>query len=234
MSRQGILIAVLCAIGGVVVGAWLAGGNRDADESQVSELRRRLDTVERQVADPRAPAPVPGVVELRDQGAPPPGTSPAAGLPPDLRAGAVPGEQAMSAFADAAAAAERRRYEAGVLEQTLAAEQIDVAASNTFAQGLTQAFGGAPELAGNQLVNAHCRATLCRLAVLQRSDEDMESFLGNVGSLPGLENTETYWQREINADGSSVMTMYVARKGHKLPDYGLRGPDSLVNRSDGS
>ena len=120
-----------------------------------------------------------------------------------------------------------------MLEQTLSAEQIDVAASNTFAEGVKQALGGAPELAGNQLVDAQCRATLCRIAVLQRSDDDVDSFLGSVGNLPGFENTETYWQREVNADGSSMMTMYVARQGHKLPDYQMHSADSLANRSGG-
>ena len=131
---------------------------------------------------------------------------------------------------DPAAAAERRRYEAGVIEQTLAAQQIDVAASNTFAEGLKQAFGGQEALAGNQLLDAQCRATLCRIAVLQRSDDDVELFLGSVGSLPGFENTETYWQRELNADGSSVMTMYVARQGQELPDYQMPAAESLENQ----
>jgi hypothetical protein len=131
---------------------------------------------------------------------------------------------------DPVALAERRRYEAGVLEQAMAAQQIDVAGSNTFAAGLTQAFGEQPDLAGSQLLNAECRATLCRIALLQHSDEDVDAFLGQIGTLPGFENTETHWQRQLNADGSSVMTMYVARPGHKLPDYEPPADQGLVDR----
>ncbi len=199
--------------------------DRGADEGQLSALQRRIDALESRVAAPQAPSRVPGTVERRDQGATPPGVRDQPELRSDSRAGAMPAEQAVPPFADAAAAAERRRYEGGVFEQTLSAEQIDVAASNTFAEGLKQAFGGEEELAGTQLIDAQCRVTLCRIAVLQRSDDDVESFLGHVGTLPGLENTETYWQREVNADGSSVMTMYVMRPGHKLPDYQVRAAD---------
>jgi hypothetical protein len=234
MHRQQIVLAILCAVGGAFVALWWTDRGRETDEGQVSEIQRRLESVEGRVAAPQVTGLLQSAVASRDHVTTSPVMSQDANLPPGAHAGVMQADQVVPAFADPAAAAERRRYEAGVLEQALAAEQIDVAASNTFAQGLTQAFGGAPELAGNQLVNAQCRATLCRIAVLQRSDDDMESFLGNVGSLPGLEDTETYWQREINADGSSVMTMYVARSGHKLPDYGMRGPDSLANGSDGS
>jgi hypothetical protein len=224
-----MLLAAVCAIGGAVVAALLMDRGRDADEDQVAALQRRLDTLESRAAVPQLPSGAPGTVGRRDQVA----TSPASDHTikrSDPRAGARPEEQAVPPFADAVADAERRRYEAGVFEQTLSVEQIDVAASNTFAAGLSQAFGVEPELAGNQLVDAQCRATLCRIAVLQRSDEDVESFLGSLGSLPGFENTDTYWQRELNADGSSVMTMYVARQGHKLPDYRMHVPEGLANQ----
>ena len=183
-----------------------------------------------EAAVPQAPGRVPDPVELREPRATLPSTRDHPESRSDSRAGAMPAAQAVAPFADAAAAAERRRYEAGVVEQTLSAQQIDVAASNTFAEGLKQAFGAQEELAGNQLIDAQCRATLCRIAVLQRSDDDVDSFLGSSGSLPGFENTETYWQRELNADGSSVMTMYVARQGQKLPDYQMPAAGSLANQ----
>jgi hypothetical protein len=130
---------------------------------------------------------------------------------------------------DPVAAAEKRRYEAGVFEETLSAEPMDVAATNTLAQSLTQTIGGTPELAGNQLVDTQCRATLCRIAVLQRSDDDVDAFLGSVNNLPEFANTATYWQRKLNPDGSSVMTMYISRQGQKLPDYEMPG-QSVANR----
>lgn len=232
MHRQGIALAILCALVGAGVAALLMGRDGGTDADQVSELQRRLAVLEGKVAVPASPerTTVAPVVLPSDRLARPSG----AGQPPQAPAVAAPDEPTSLPYADTAADAERRRYEAGVFEQALAAEQVDVSASNTFTQGLTQAFGGAPELAGNQLLDAQCRVSLCRIAVLHRTDDDMDSFLANVGSLPGLENTDTYWQRELNADGSSVMTMYVARRGHALPDYQAQAPGSFAKRSGGS
>jgi hypothetical protein len=224
MARRPIVLATVSAIGGAVVAVLLMGRGHDADEAKVSALQHRIAALESRAAAPQAPGGVAGTVGPRDQGAPP-ATRDRTDQLSNSRAGGMPDEQTAPPFMDPAAAAERRRYEAGLLEQTLSAERVDVAATNTIAQGLTQALGGNPELAGNQLIDAQCRATLCRIAVLQRNDEDVDSFLGNVGTLPGLENTETYWQRTLNADGSSVMTMYVARQGHKLPEYQMHAPE---------
>ncbi len=229
MNRQSIFLAVLCAIGGAGVATLVIDRDADTDASQVSALQRRLAAVENRVATRQSQqreGPVEPPVQRTQR--------PASSEPLEPRAFAVPDEQVLSPLAEAAADAERRRYEAGVFEQALAAEQVDVSASNAFAQGLTQAFGGVPELAGNQLLDAQCRVSLCRIAVLHRSDDDMESFLGSIGNLPGLENTDTYWQREIHADGSSVMTMYVARTGHALPDYQVQGPGSFTSHAGGS
>jgi hypothetical protein len=229
MSRSTIFLAALCVIGGAVAAALLVGRGRDEADPRVAQLQRRLDAVEHRAAAPLAPG-VPGTVLPRDEAAASAETRLDRGSSPGLPAVPMSDQQVLPAFVDAAAAAERRRYEAGVLEQTLSSEQLDVAASNTFAAGLSQAFGAAPELAGNQLVDAECRTSLCRIAVLQRNDDDVDSFLSSVGSLPGLENTDTYWQRELNGDGSSVMTMYVARPGHELPDYRMRVPDGPADR----
>jgi hypothetical protein len=223
MAGRTIVLATVSAIGGAVIAVLLMARGHDADEVKVSALQPRLDDLEGRAAATQAPRGVSGTVRLRDQGAPP-ATRDHTGEPSNSRPVAMPDEPTAPPFMDPAAAAERRRYEAGVLEETLSAERVDVAATNTFAQGLSQALGGNPELAGNQLIDAQCRATLCRIAVLQLNDEDVDAFLGNVGTLPGLENTETYWQRTLNSDGTSVMTMYVARQGHKLPEYQMHVP----------
>jgi hypothetical protein len=228
MGRQLVVLAAACAVGAAVVAALLMARGRDAEDIRVSTLQRRLETLEGRVAMSEALSGGPSTVALRDQGTPSATRDQAEELQ-SLRAAAMPGEQAALPFMDPNAAAERRRYEAGVIEQTLATQQIDVSASNSFAVDLTHAFGEEPELAGNQLLDAECRATLCRIAVLQRSDEDVDLFLGHVGTLPGFDNTETYWQRQLNADGSSVMTMYVARQGQKLPDYEMHHQD-LANQ----
>jgi len=204
----------------------------DAVQSEVSALQRRIDALESRVAPSHPPNPVPGNRDLHDPTAPLPSARiPSPELRSDSLADAMPAEQAAPPFWDADAAAQRRQYEAGVLEQALSSQQADVAASNTFAEGLKQAFGGDAELAGNQIVDAQCKVTLCRIAVLQKTDDDVDAFLGQVGSLPGMENTETYWQRQLNADGSSLMTMYVARPGHKLPDYQTHAAEGLASRS---
>jgi hypothetical protein len=223
MAGRPIVLATVSAIGGAVLATLLMSRGHDADEAKVSALQERLEALESLAPGPQAATGVPGTVGSREQGAPP-ATRDHADTRPGLRAGTMPDEPtAPPPFMDPAAAAEQRQNEARALEATLSAERLDVAATNTFAQGLTEAFGGVPELAGNQLIDTQCRETLCRIALLHRSEEDVDSFLSNVGSLPGLENTESYWQRVVNADGSSVMTMYVARQGHRLPDYQTPG-----------
>lgn len=206
---------------------WLQRGG-DADRMQVSALQRRIDSLESKVAKSQAPTQVPVPREPNT----PQAVDDRPGADTRSRAGAIQADQAAPPFADAEAAAERRRYEVGILEQKLATEQLDVAATNTFTEGLKQAFSDEPELAGNQIMSAQCRVTLCRIAVLQRSEDDTGSFLGQLGSLPGLENTETYWQRQLNPDGSSVMTMYIARQGQKMPDYHAHVDEGLPNRDN--
>lgn len=201
----------------------------DAAQSRMATLQQRLDALESRVAVSQPPSGGPGTVAPRDQDALPPAARGDIGNPSTLRAVGVPDEPATPSVMDPAAAAERRSHEAGVIEQTLAAEPIDVSASNTFAAGLKQAFGEEPDLAGNQLLDAECRATLCRIAVLHRSDDDVDLFLGHLGTLPGFDNTQTYWQRQLNADGSSVMTMYVARQGQVLPDFQMHADEGVAN-----
>ena len=122
---------------------------------------------------------------------------------------------------DAQSAAERRQREASILENAFANEALDAAATNTFTQSMKDSMVS-DELAGTQIVNAECRASLCRVAVLHKSDGDMEAFLGNIHAVEGFSDAEAYWQRESHADGSSSMTLFVARQGHRLPQYAMR------------
>jgi hypothetical protein len=214
MSRQAFALVALFVVGAAVSAGLVLHRDRQAGAPSVADLERRLAAVEA-----RARAPEVAVVHPPAPTAVAPSTRAADAAPPVGLGAADADARAMPPFMDADAAAERRRFEAAVLERTLAAEQVDVAASNTFAQGLTQALGSQQELAGSRLLGAECRVSLCRIAVLQTDMEDVETFLGNVGNLPGFGDTDTYWQRQLNADGSSVMTMYVARPGHPMPDY---------------
>ena len=121
---------------------------------------------------------------------------------------------------DAQSAAERRQREAGILEIAFANEALDAAATNTFTQSMKDSKV-IDEFAGTQIVNAECRASLCRVAVLHKSDGDMEAFLDNIHAVEGFSDAEAYWQRQSHADGSSSMTLFVARQGHRLPQYAM-------------
>jgi len=217
MNRQRLAVATLslCALGGVLVAIWLSR-THSAGEDQLATLRRRIDALETQLGatqTARRPSSSIESIEAISRSAKSLEQSPTSPDAASLEHVVVP------LVEDAATAAARRQYEAGVLEQTLSTEQIDGSTSATFTADLEQALDAEVELAGYQLVDAQCRVTLCRFAVLNRSGDDAESLLGHLGSIPGLGNTEIYWQRHPNADGSSLMTLYAAREGHKLPDY---------------
>ena len=117
MARRPVVLATVCAIGGAVVAALLMARGRDADDIRMAALQRRLDTLESRVAVSQAPSGVPGTVALRDQGAPPPATRDHTEKLSNPRGVAMPDEQAALPFMDPAAAAERRRYEAGVMSR---------------------------------------------------------------------------------------------------------------------
>jgi len=114
MRHSRIVVAALCAIGGAAVAALLMQHGRSADENQVSALERRIGALETQIAAPQASIRVPGAVEMPGQSARPPGAHDHTESRSSSRTDAMPEEQAAPAFADAAAAAERRRYESGL------------------------------------------------------------------------------------------------------------------------
>ena len=223
----GIISAVcLAAVIGLAFGlARLDVANdRNSDSADLDALQNRLQSLEAQLANTRGRETERGLdtspdarlarEKSKDMQAKPALTEPTPGA-------SVPGAGHQGKPEDAQSAAERRQREAGVLENALANEVLDVAATNTFTQSLKESLVR-DEFAGTQIVNAECRASLCRVVVLHNSSDDMEKFLGSIQDLEAFSDSEAYWQQRPNADGSSSMTLFVARQGHQLPQYAMR------------
>ena len=76
------------------------------------------------------------------------------------------------------------------------------------------------EFAGTQIVNAECRASRAVWRVAQERWRH-GAFLDNIHAVEGFSDAEAYWQRQSHADRSSSMTLFVARQGHRLPQYAM-------------
>lgn len=70
---------------------------------------------------------------------------------------------------------------------------------------------------GTRLSGVQCKTTLCRVALAYDNVEAEMQFFENLDHLPIMRNTQAYYQRESNADGSVSLVMYVAREGKLLP-----------------
>ncbi len=223
----GIISAVfLAAVIGLVFGLARLNvlDNRNSDSADLDALQNRLRSLEAQLANTRGresgvgldTSPNSRLAREKSQGmqAKPALTKPTPGA-------STPAVGRQGQPEDAQSAAERRQREAGIMENAIANEVLDVAATNTFTQSLKESLVR-DESAGTQIVNAECRASLCRVAVLHKSDDDMEAFLDSIQGVEGLSDAEAYWQRQPNPDGSSSMTLYIARQGQRLPQYAMR------------
>lgn len=98
------------------------------------------------------------------------------------------------------------------LEERLAGEPLDAAwagdAETEFAQGLETSG-----LTGTSLVSASCRSTLCRVTLTHRSPDDEDAFMAQLPNLPGANDTEMFYSRDENPDGTVSMVLYIARQG---------------------
>lgn len=115
-------------------------------------------------------------------------------------------------------AAERQRLTqyAAVLDGTLHGEPYDNRWAEQIESSLTRAFNG-NDWAGNQLLSAACRSTLCRIEVAHENPKAEGQFLARIGTLQAFANTRGFYQRVAGQNGGSVTIFYAAREGHELP-----------------
>ncbi len=117
-----------------------------------------------------------------------------------------------------AEAAERQRLTqyTAVLDGKLDGEPYDNRWAEQIESSLTRAFNG-NDWAGNQLLSAACRSTLCRIEVAHKNPKAEGQFLARIGTLQAFANTRAFYQRVAGQNGGSVTVFYAAREGHELP-----------------
>ncbi len=94
-------------------------------------------------------------------------------------------------------------------------EDVDASWSTQQEVLISDAFS-TEEWQQSTLVGARCKSTICRLDLLHNSDSGEASFLTSLGATEAFANTTGTYRRQENSDGSTSMTLYVARQGHSL------------------
>lgn len=112
------------------------------------------------------------------------------------------------------------------LENKLADEQHDAEWAGNFQSGLEQGLA-AESFKVTRLTNVDCKTSVCRVTLGHDSQEHEEQFFEHVLELPVMANTQAYYTRVPNADGSSSTVMYIAREGQSLPLPTRSGQNSV-------
>lgn len=99
------------------------------------------------------------------------------------------------------------------IESQLAREPVDPAWGPAAAEQLKDLTGKHAEF--GTLASVRCAATLCKLVVSHRDVDDMRSFVERVAEDPRLEGQVVY--RYDKDAQPPITTMFLSRKGHKLP-----------------
>jgi hypothetical protein len=105
----------------------------------------------------------------------------------------------------------RAQAELAVLEETLHTEQADTAWAATAQLALTDTFH-AKAIPGAQLLDAHCRTTLCRLEIRLESATAQDQYRELFDVAPWSGESLIHFNAETGA-----AVMYLARADHALP-----------------
>lgn len=97
------------------------------------------------------------------------------------------------------------------------AEAIDSAWSPKMAGLIQDRFLNTETLADVRLINSDCRASLCRIEVEVDNPDEMLQLEAELPALIGEELPRMTTFSEEQGNGSSRVTVYLARKGYKLP-----------------
>lgn|GEM_PF-4586439 len=96
-------------------------------------------------------------------------------------------------------------------------EAIDSAWSPKMAGLIQDRFLNTETLADVRLINSECRASLCRIEAEVDNPEQMLLFETELPALIGEELPRMTTFSEEQGNGSNRVTVYLARKGYKLP-----------------
>lgn len=101
------------------------------------------------------------------------------------------------------------------LEGRMASEEQDegwgVNAESELTDGLQNAG-----LNSTALVGVACRSTLCKVSLTHANFDAEDEFLSQLANLPGMQDTEIFYVREEQTDGSTQMVLYVGRQGYDM------------------
>lgn len=101
------------------------------------------------------------------------------------------------------------------LESRMASEDQDaewgVNAESELTDGLQSAG-----FQNTALVGVACRSTLCKVSLTHADFDAEDEFLGKLAGLPGMQDTEIFYVRDEQADGSTQMVLYVGRQGYDM------------------
>jgi len=112
----------------------------------------------------------------------------------------------------------QQREQASVkLAEYFQTEAADSAWSPKITGLIQDSFLNTEKLADVRLINGDCRATLCRIEVLVDNPEQILQFETELPALIGEELPRMTTFTEEQGNGSSRVTVYLARKGYKLP-----------------
>ena len=98
----------------------------------------------------------------------------------------------------------------------LVSEEYDSDWAGNFQADLNQGLKS-DSFKGTHLSDVECKSSLCRITLAHDNSETEEQFFEHMLELPVMANTQAYYQRESNGDGSASLVLYVAREGKKLP-----------------
>lgn len=72
-------------------------------------------------------------------------------------------------------------------------------------------------LAGNQLSGVQCQSSLCRMEIHSVDLDAQERLASGYGNLSAFADSQVFWKREQQSDGSMVTQLYLMREGQALP-----------------
>lgn len=137
-------------------------------------------------------------------------------LPDRARAPAAPPQPNMPTEERIAQEQVYEQQSVAALAGRLAGEEVDTDWAGNFQAALDQGLKS-ESFAGTRLSEVECKSSLCRVTLAHDSAETEEQFLENMLDLPVMSNTQAFYKREGNSDGSASLVLYIAREGQSLP-----------------
>lgn len=193
-------------------------GNANGTSPQaVQELNAQVQRLSNEIADLRNPPAELAEAERDQENAitAPAGVGEATQSKTDTPAGPVSEPRPADNAALAADARAQRDMITQALETRMASEEQDegwgVNAESELADGLQNAG-----LSSTALVGVACRSTLCKVSLTHANVDAEDEFLSQLANLPGMQDTEIFYLRDEQADGSTQMVVYVGRQGYDM------------------